>query len=126
MRTLSGVDGAFLHLETPETPMHVASLHLFDLPRGYRRDFHADVKRLMRGRLRLAPVFTRKLAPMPLQFANPVWVKEDKVDLDYHVRRVTLPKPGTRVSASQKATSIVAVVKLMESDEGLRVWARKS
>jgi diacylglycerol O-acyltransferase / wax synthase len=96
MKALSGLDGAFLHLETPETPMHVASLHLFDLPRGYQGDFHADIKRLMRGRLRLAPVFTRKLAPMPLQFANPVWVKEDKIDLDYHVRRVTLPKPGTR------------------------------
>jgi WS/DGAT/MGAT family acyltransferase len=96
VKALSGLDGAFLHLETPATPMHVASLHLFDLPAGYRRDFHADIKRLMRGRLRLAPVFTRKLAPMPLQFANPVWVKDDQVDLDYHVRRVTLPRPGTR------------------------------
>jgi len=95
MRTLSGVDGAFLHLETPETPMHVASLHLFDLPAGYRGDFHADIKRLMRRRLHLAPVFTRKLAPMPLQFANPVWVEEDQLDLDYHVQRVTLPTPGT-------------------------------
>jgi diacylglycerol O-acyltransferase / wax synthase len=96
MKALSGLDGAFLHLETPETPMHVASLHLFDLPKGYKGDFHANIKRLMRGRLRLAPVFTRKLAPMPLQFANPAWVKDDRVDLDYHVRRVTLPKPGTR------------------------------
>ena len=96
MKALSGVDGAFLHLETPETPMHVASLHLFDLPSGYRGDFHADIKRLMRGRVRLAPVFTRKLAPMPLQFANPVWVEEDKVDLGYHVQRVTLPGPGTQ------------------------------
>ena len=32
---------------------------------------------------------------MPLQFANPVWVDDDKVDLDYHVQRVTLPRPGT-------------------------------
>jgi diacylglycerol O-acyltransferase / wax synthase len=96
MKTLSGLDGSFLHLETPDTPMHVASLHLFDLPKGYQGDFHAAIKRLMRGRLKLAPVFTRKLAPMPLQFANPVWVKDDAVDLDYHVRRVTLPKPGTR------------------------------
>ena len=31
MKSLSGIDGAFLHLETPQTPMHVASLHLFDL-----------------------------------------------------------------------------------------------
>ena len=70
-------------------------MHLFDLPPGYRRDFHAEVKRQMARRLHLAPVFPRKLAPMPLQFANPVWVDDDAVDLDYHVQRVTLPPPGT-------------------------------
>jgi WS/DGAT/MGAT family acyltransferase len=95
MKALSGLDGAFLHLETPDTPMHVASLHLVEMPPGYRGDFHADVKRVMRTRLHEAPVFTRKLAPMPLQFANPVWIEEDKVDLDYHVQRLTLPRPGT-------------------------------
>ncbi len=95
VKALGGLDGAFLHLETPDTPMHVASLHVFDLPQGYKGDFHANIKRLMRNRLRLAPVFTRKLAPMPLQLANPVWVEDGRVDLDYHVRRVTLPKPGT-------------------------------
>ncbi|MFI4929695.1 MAG: wax ester/triacylglycerol synthase domain-containing protein, partial [Burkholderiales bacterium] len=71
MRALSGADGTFLFLETKETPMHVASLHLFDLSAGYAGDFHADIKRQMRRRLRIAPVLTRKLAPMPLQFANP-------------------------------------------------------
>jgi len=96
MRALSGVDGLFLYLETRETPMHVASLHLFDLPAGHVDDFHADIKRQMRRRLRIAPVLTRKLAPMPLQFANPVWIEDDRLDLDYHVQHVTLPSPGTR------------------------------
>ena len=95
MKSLSGIDGAFLHLETPQTPMHVASLHLFDLPPGYRGDFHADIQHLMRSRVHLAPVFTRKLTPMPLQFANPVWVEDDAIDFDYHVQRITLPSPGT-------------------------------
>ena len=95
MKPLSGVDGAFLHLETPETPMHVGSLHVFDLPPGYAGDFHADIKRQIGERLHLAPVFTRKLAPMPLQFANPVWVEERNVDLDQHVLRVGLTRPGT-------------------------------
>ena len=95
MKSLSGIDGAFLHLETPQTPMHVASLHLFDLAPGYRGDFHADIQHLMRSRVQLAPVFTRKLAPMPLQFANPVWVEDDAIDFDYHVQRITLPSPGT-------------------------------
>jgi diacylglycerol O-acyltransferase / wax synthase len=96
MKALSGVDGAFLHLETVHTPMHVASLSLFDLPEGYAGDFHADVRRQMQRRLRIAPVLTRKLAPMPLQFANPVWVQEDRLDLDYHVQHVRLPSPGTQ------------------------------
>jgi WS/DGAT/MGAT family acyltransferase len=96
MKTLSGVDGAFLHLETPETPMHVGSLSLFDLPDGYRGDFHADVKAQMKKRLKLVPVFTRKLVAMPLQFANPAWVTDDRVDLDYHVQHLTLPAPGTQ------------------------------
>ncbi len=97
MKSLSGVDGAFLHLETPETPMHVGSLHLFDLPPGFRGDFHAAVKRQMKSRIRLAPVFTRRLAAMPLQFANPVWVDAGPIDLDHHVQRIELPAPGTQV-----------------------------
>jgi len=106
MKTLSGLDGAFLHLETPETPMHVASLHLFDLPEGYRGDFHADIKRLMRRRLHLAPVFRRKLAPMPLQFANPAWIEDDAVDLDHHIQHATLPAPGGQAELEDFAAHI--------------------
>ena len=45
MKHLSGLDSAFLYLETPETPMHVGGLNLVELPAGYRGDFHADVQR---------------------------------------------------------------------------------
>jgi diacylglycerol O-acyltransferase len=96
MKSLSGVDGAFLHMETPETPMHVGSLSRYDLPAGYKGDFYADVKREVRRRLHTVPVFTRKLAPMPLQFANPVWIEDDQINLDYHVQHLTLPSPGTQ------------------------------
>jgi WS/DGAT/MGAT family acyltransferase len=106
MKPLSGVDGAFLHLETPETPMHVASLHRFDLPAGYRGDFHDNVKRQVARRLHLAPIFTRKLAPMPLQFANPVWIEDDAVDLDYHMPRATLPPPGTQAQLEDCAARL--------------------
>ena len=36
MKHLSIVDGAFLHLESAEMPMHVGSLHLFEPPAGYQ------------------------------------------------------------------------------------------
>lgn len=103
---LSGLDGTFLHLETPATPMHVASLHRFELPAGWRGDFHAEIKRLMAGRLRLAPVLTRRLAPMPLQFANPAWIEDRTVDLDWHVQRVTLRAPGGQAELEDMAAHL--------------------
>jgi len=94
MKPLSGLDSLFLHLETPATPMHVGALHRLEPPRG-RGDYLARVRRHVAGRLHLSPVFTRQLAPMPLGFANPVWVRAEQVDLDKHIVRVTLPPPGS-------------------------------
>ena len=95
MNHLSGMDASFLHLETPEMPMHVGSLQIADLPEGYAGDYYEDVKRWMASRMHLASVFQRKLALMPFDLANPVWVDDEDVDLDYHVRHVILPRPGT-------------------------------
>ncbi len=92
---LSGVDASFLHLETPEMPMHVGSLHLLDLPEGYKGDFYEDLVKHVGSRLHLAQIFERKLAQMPFEMSNPVWVDDDDVDLEYHIRRVVLSKPGT-------------------------------
>lgn len=92
---LSGMDASFLHLETPEMPMHVGSLQIADLPEGYAGDYYEDVKRWMATRMHLASVFQRKLALMPFDLANPVWVDDEDIDLDYHVRHVILPRPGT-------------------------------
>lgn len=95
MDHLSSVDASFLHLETPETPMHVGSLMLFELPDGYGGDYYEDVKALIAKRMHLGSVFRRKLAAMPFQLADPVWIEDNDIDLDYHVRSVTLRRPGT-------------------------------
>jgi diacylglycerol O-acyltransferase len=92
---LSSMDASFLHFETPETPMHVGSLMMFELPKGYKGDFYEDVKGMLAKRLHLSGLLTRKLAPMPFELADPVWIEDDDIDLDYHVRHVTLRKPGT-------------------------------
>jgi diacylglycerol O-acyltransferase len=92
IETLSGVDGAFLNLETAATPMHVGSLHLFEVPAGYKGNFFAAVRQMMESRM--VPVLRRRLAALPLQLANPVWL-QGEVELDYHIRRVRIPKPGS-------------------------------
>lgn len=96
MKHLSALDASFLHLETPEMPMHVGALHLLDLPEDAEGEFIDMVKRHIADRMHLASVFTKKLAFMPLDIANPVWVDDDDVDLDYHIRQVSLPKPGSQ------------------------------
>ena len=95
MKMLSGLDGVFLHLETPDMPMHVGSLSLLEPPPRHRGSFLANARRLYAQRLPLAPVLSRKLHEFPLGVANPVWVQAPEVDLDYHIRHVTLPSPGT-------------------------------
>jgi diacylglycerol O-acyltransferase len=96
MDHLSGVDATFLYTETPETPMHVGSLNVYELPPGYEGHFVEDVRRHLAGRLHLAPVFRRKLLNMPFELANPIWVSDDDLDLEYHIRDTVLPKPGSR------------------------------
>ncbi|HNV60564.1 MAG TPA: wax ester/triacylglycerol synthase family O-acyltransferase [Rhodoferax sp.] len=101
MKHLSGVDSAFLHLESPEMPMHIGSLNVVDLPEGYTGDFFEDTKAHIQQRMHLADVFTRKLMLMPLDLSNPVWVEDEDIDMDYHVRHVTLPKPGSNRQLQQ-------------------------
>jgi diacylglycerol O-acyltransferase / wax synthase len=101
MNHLSGIDAAFLHLESPEMPMHVGSLNVLELPPDYRGDYFEDVKACLAERLHLADVFTRKLALMPFDLSNPVWVEDEDIDLDHHVRHITLPKPGSNAQLQQ-------------------------
>jgi len=92
---MNGLDALFLYLESPETPMHVGSMHVFEPPAGGGEGFAAAVRAHLAARLDRADVFTRKLAPMPLGIANPAWVRAAEVELEHHVRRMRLPAPGT-------------------------------
>src|SRR5688572_1021257 len=85
MRHLSALDALFLQLETPETPMHVGSLMLLRRPARSRVP-HRAIRNHLAARMHLAPVFTRKLASIPGDIANPAWLRGGEPDLDYHVR----------------------------------------
>lgn len=91
MKQLSGLDASFLYIETPEMPMHVGALHVFELPAGMRGRFVNALRRHIAARLPAAPVLRRKLAWMPLNLANPAWV-EAEPDLKQHIVAVQLPK----------------------------------
>jgi WS/DGAT/MGAT family acyltransferase len=118
MRLLSALDALFLQLETPDTPMHVGSLMLLARPkRRGGRDPYTAIRAHLAARIHLAPVFWHKLAPMPAGLASPAWIRAEP-DLDYHVRRMSLPAPGTRAQLED------AVARLHESvlDHSRPLW----
>jgi diacylglycerol O-acyltransferase / wax synthase len=65
-----------------------------------------------RRRMELAtiavPRLRERVNPAPANLAPPVWVDDPDFDIDLHVRRVSLPKPGTLRQLLDLATVIVA------------------
>ena len=50
--------------------MHVGSLNLYELPEGFKGSFHKAVHQHIAKRMHLAPIFSRRLAFMPLTWAT--------------------------------------------------------
>jgi WS/DGAT/MGAT family acyltransferase len=91
MKQLSGLDAAFLYLETPEMPMHVGSLCVYELPAGLRGKFVTAVRKHIADRLPALAPLRRRVWWMPLNMANPAWVDAEP-DLRRHVVPVKLRK----------------------------------
>ncbi len=94
MRQLGGIDASFLYMETPETPMHVAGLTLFEPPADFSGSFFEHFRSFFLERMHLAPIFRKKLARAVLELDHPGWVDAVDLDMDYHLRAATLPSPG--------------------------------
>jgi WS/DGAT/MGAT family acyltransferase len=96
MRPIKAIDAAFLQLETAATPMHVGALFVLEPPSERERaTFFRRFRGEIRARLGRSEVFTRRVASLPFNVANPIWV-DSEVDIDYHVRRTVLPEPGSQ------------------------------
>ena len=89
-------DVALLAEESPSTPMHNATLEIFEpgFPGGAPLD-HAALVRLVQERISFVPRYRQRVQEVPGWLANPVWVDDEHFDLGYHVRRSALPRPGT-------------------------------
>jgi WS/DGAT/MGAT family acyltransferase len=110
MQQLSGLDASFLFMETPEMPMHVGALHLFELPPGYPGKFVVALRKHITQRLPVAPVLRRKLWWMPLNLANPAWVDAEP-DMKTHIVEIKLPK-GAGMAALEAQIGVLHPVLL--------------
>lgn len=108
MQRLSGVDSAFLSLETPTTRMHIVGVIILDpltVEDGYSFD---NLKRLLLSRIHRMPPFYRRVRKVPFNIEHPYWVKDPNFDVDNHVRRMTIPAPGGRAELGKVVGEIAA------------------
>lgn len=108
MQRLSGVDSAFLYLETPTAHMHIVGTILLDpstVEGGYSFD---SLKRLILSRLHRLLPFHRRVRMVPFNIEHPYWVQDPNFDVDYHVRRTTIPAPGTHAELGKLVGEIAS------------------
>jgi WS/DGAT/MGAT family acyltransferase len=95
MKQLTGLDASFLYLETPNAPMHISGLSIYDqstAPGGKVR--FKDIIENTNNRMMGLPVMTQKLVTVPMGLDHPYWVTDGAYDPEFHIRHLALPKPG--------------------------------
>ena len=99
-------DLAFLAAESPATPMHNATVEIFD-PGESRFDYDRLLE-LIEDRISFVPRYRQRIQSVPGRLANPVWTDDEDFDLTYHVRRSALPRPGTLDQLRELVARIVS------------------
>src|SRR5258708_16532984 len=95
MQQLTGLDAAFLALETANATGHVGGVCVLD-PRDAPQPLTlARLTDVLGERLPLVPVLRRKLLNVPLGLDQPYWADDPDFDIEYHIRELALPRPGS-------------------------------
>lgn len=106
---LTALDNSFLILEKPNSYMHVASTMIFEAGPLATADGGIDaeaIKQVFASALHLIPRYRQKLAYVP--FTNqPVWVDDDRFNLDFHIRHSALPRPGSDFQLKRLSSRIM-------------------
>jgi WS/DGAT/MGAT family acyltransferase len=109
MRQLTSLDAQFLALENGRQTGHVAGLAVLDPSTTQRGTLDVgDIRELILDRLPLLPPLRWTLAEVPLGLDYPYWVDDAHFDLDYHVRELALPSPGSDEQLAEQVARIVS------------------
>ncbi|HJQ57313.1 MAG TPA: wax ester/triacylglycerol synthase family O-acyltransferase [Vineibacter sp.] len=118
MSRLSALDSSFLYMETPDTPMHVAGLAIFAPTGEDSQVLFSRFRDHIAARLHLLPFFRRRLNALPATIDNPVWVADQNVDLNWHLRQIALPRPGT----AEQLHTLVSRLHMILLDRDKPLW----
>jgi WS/DGAT/MGAT family acyltransferase len=91
---LNPLDSAWLFTESRATPNHVGGLLQFRLPPQAAADFMRQLMADFRQHRNFTAPWNRRLKHAFNKNPVPVWVEDEDIDLEYHVRHAALPWPG--------------------------------
>ena len=108
MQQLSGLDAAFLAMETSSVYGHVGSICVVDPSTSPEPLTLERLQRVITSRLHLVPPFRRRLAEVPFGFDQPYWIEDPDFDIEFHVRELALPAPGDDKQLAEQAARLHA------------------
>jgi WS/DGAT/MGAT family acyltransferase len=108
---LTGLDGWFLAMETSSVYGHVGSVCVVDAKVALGAEPRLTLEHLTRfieSRLPLVPVFRRRLVTVPLGLDHPYWIDDQDFDIEFHIRELALPGPGSDRQLSEQVARLHA------------------
>lgn len=108
---LSAQDQSFLVFEKDNTHMHLGGVTMFERAPLASAAGGVDIDRIrayIGSRLHFIPRYRQRLAYIPFE-NHPVWVDDDRLNLHYHVRHTSLPRPGDQRQLKSLAARIMSV-----------------
>ncbi len=109
MRQLTSLDAQFLNVESPTTVGHVGSLVVLDPSTAPDGLWNLEtVRAVLEPRLHLTAPLTQRLVEVPLGLGRPYWVDDPHFDIEFHLRELALPDPGTPQQLGEQVARIHA------------------
>jgi WS/DGAT/MGAT family acyltransferase len=118
MDRLTGLDGAFVSLESPTTHLQILGALVFDPSEMDGGVPFRAIRGLIADRLALVPPFRKRLVEVPFGLQHAAMVDDPDFDLDYHVRRARLPEPG----GLEELATFIADLASRPLDRGRPLW----
>ncbi|MBX7433131.1 wax ester/triacylglycerol synthase family O-acyltransferase [Mycobacterium sp. Y57] len=98
MRQLSSADWTMLSLDTATAHNTIGIVGIYDpaaRPESGGPITYEEVLKYIEARLHVAESFRERLVNVPFGLDRPWWIRDGDFDLEYHVRHIALPQPGS-------------------------------
>lgn len=125
---LSGIDAAFLYLETPTQHMHLCGTMILEpgaeadrMPEGLVPSGHGPsggLADLLTRRIAELPAFRRTVVDTPLRISHPATFEAPSFEASDHVQRLTVPEPG----GTDELAAIVGRIAARPLDRRRPLW----